>query len=130
MQTTTTRRAILAGLAAAPVAGLPAVAEARGALALAIANHRAAVSAYVEAVAVTSEDDVLIPLMDEMWDDLEVVMRAPCHGEAEFAEKSKYVLAQMERFYGVVPGKDNEHDWVVVVMLRQRLDEIEAEARS
>jgi hypothetical protein len=130
MSTKTTRRAILAGLAAAPVAGLPALAAAHSVLALAIADHEAAVSAYVEAAAATNEDDVLIPAMDAMWDALETVMAAPCRSEAEFWRKTRYVFTQFERFYGVVHGEHHENDGYVVAMLRQRLGEIEVGARS
>ncbi|ATQ66903.1 hypothetical protein CQW49_02565 [Methylosinus trichosporium OB3b] len=91
---------------------------------MALLRHQSAEAAYLAALAVTDADDVVIPLMNRMWDALKIVMSTPCHSDAEFAEKARYVFAQMERWYGLVAGQDNEHDGYIVAMLRQRLGDI------
>ena len=80
---TPSRRAMLAGLAAAPVAGLPGVAEA-------IERHKAAHLAYANAPDV---EEIIAALSDDQWQTLKELATTPCVSELEFVEKLKYLFA-------------------------------------
>jgi hypothetical protein len=97
MQTTTTRRAILAGLAAAPVAGLPALAEENGALAEAIERHRAAYAAF--SAYNGTDDEIIGRLSDRESDAIDIVALSPCD-ERGFLEKLRYLLDRHKRVFG------------------------------
>jgi hypothetical protein len=101
-QKATTRRAILAGLAAAPVAGLPALAGAASApfspqLAAVIERHkvaRAAMDAH------PGEEDLPDHLTDAEGEALDALARTPCANDSEFAAKLRYLLADHRKSYG------------------------------
>lgn len=92
----TTRRAILAGLAAAPVAGLPALAEEDGALAEAIERHRAAYAAFD---ACDGPDEAIAELSDIESAAIDAVALAPCE-EAGFLKKLSYLLERHKNIWG------------------------------
>lgn len=107
-----TRRALVAGLAAAPVAALPAVADAfpglplSPALAAAIARHRAAWGALN---AVDGDDDDEAGRLSSLEDDaLAAVAATPCATDAEFVEKLRYMAAHHKELWGPFGAESRE----------------------
>lgn len=101
-ETMNTRRLILTGLAAAPVAGLAAIADAApapssSALAAAIAGHKAARAALE---AHYGPDDLPEDLCRAETAASEALATAPCASDAELIEKLRYLLAYEKRLWG------------------------------
>jgi hypothetical protein len=107
------RRTLLAGLAATPVAGLPAVGAASPSrlsppLAAALKRHREASDAWWA----VSDDDRL-----DYWGDitnqaLDRLVRTPCADERELLVKLRYLLAAEARLHGAMPIR-GEPFWCV-----------------
>ncbi|WP_292532275.1 hypothetical protein [Methylocystis sp.] len=109
MKTQTTRRAVMAGLAAAPVAGLPAIAGAAPiseALAGAIERHKAAHLAYRSKPSPDYKTvDALYFALVAAWDELSL---APCASDAELLVKLKYLFRFECDFLGCRPELSDE----------------------
>ncbi len=131
---TTTRRAALAGLAAAPVAGLPAIAGAAPlseSLAGAIERHKAADLAFQKAEnlalaanAADFEEIIAAPyfkaLSDAQWQTLEELATTPFANESEFVEKLKYLFALEQINEGCPPDIMSYRYGSVLVALYDR----------
>ena len=106
---TPSRRAMLAGLAAAPVAGLPAiagVAPLSEALAGAIERHKAAHLAYRSKPSTDYNTvDALYFALVAAWDELSL---APCASDAELLVKLKYLFRFECDFLGCRPELSDE----------------------
>ena len=101
MKTHTTRRAIMAGVAAAPVVGLPAVAGAvsaapmSDALAQAIERHKAAWAAFSAFDAKTAEQEEESTRLSRLDNQtLMALAETPCTSDAEFVAKLEYMVAR------------------------------------
>ncbi len=95
---------MLAGLAATPVAGLPAlaapVAPISEALRQALARHTAA-QAAVDAA--SGPEDLPEHLLDAAADALDDLVSLPCSNDAELLEKLRYLLAAELHVIGEPP---------------------------
>jgi hypothetical protein len=118
MKTQTTRRTILAGLAVAPVAGLPAIAGAVSdlplseELAAAFARHRAAQAAYDACD--EDDDESSNRLFVEEFDARDNLAETPCTSDSELHAKLKYLLDLESRMEGRRP--DNRDDFGSVLV--------------
>jgi hypothetical protein len=116
--TNTTRRAAMAGLAAAPVAGLPAIAGTVSdlplseELAAAFARHKAAQAAYDACD--EDDDEGHDRLYVEEFDARDDLAEAPCASDSELHAKLKYLLDLESRLEGRRP--DNRDDFGSVLV--------------
>ena len=107
----TTRRALVAGLALASIAGVPALAGATPmseALARAIERHRAAQAAY-DAWPDRSDDENLNRFCIAAGDALSDLAETPCANDAEFLTKLRYLLAAEMHVIGEAPIGNQEY---------------------
>jgi hypothetical protein len=115
MKPETTRRAVMAGLAAAPVAGLPAIAGAAPLsepLAAAIKRHKAAWAARCENR--DDSDEVVDRLCNIERDALDDLVALPVANDAELLAKLRYLLAYERELTGGTPPMNAE--WLSVVV--------------
>jgi hypothetical protein len=101
IEQSTSRRAVLAGLAAVPVAGLPAIADAAPAplspaLAEAIERHKAARAAVQ---ALYGPEDLPNDVCQAEIAASEALAIAPCASDGELIEKLRYLLAYEKRLW-------------------------------
>lgn len=99
----TTRRTLVAGLAVAPLAGVPAIAGAVSAapmsepLAKAIERHKVAQAAMEAAY---GPEDLSRHLCDAETAALDELAETPCLSDAEFMEKLRYLLRHETAVWG------------------------------
>ncbi len=126
MKDTTTRRAFIAAIAAAPAAALPALGAASTPisqpLAAAMAKHRAAQSAYEAGLADGWGDwrgDIPSSLMDPEWDAVKELVKTPCATDAEFVAKMRQLVARQIFISG--PDWHDDYPWPILEAIELHL---------
>jgi hypothetical protein len=117
MKTEATRRAVMAGLAAAPVAGLPALAQVVAQpdpIFAAIERHKAAQAAYDACDG--DDDETSNRLFLEEFDARNALAETPCASVSELLAKLKYLLEHESRVEGRRPDERDDFGSILVAI--------------